>query len=67
MQKRKKVTNPIATFLDQTQLTIQGNWFGFANVNSKALNIDIFIRQLSVLGVFSTIRTDNQVGHRPEY
>jgi hypothetical protein len=32
--KRKKVTNPMATFLDQTQLTIQGNWFGFANVNS---------------------------------
>ena len=32
----------MATFLDQTQLTIQGNWFGFANVNSKALNIDIF-------------------------
>ncbi len=57
----------MATFLDQTQLTIQGNWFGFANVNSKALNIDIFIRQLSVLGVFSTIKTDNQVGHRPVY
>ncbi|GGF03575.1 hypothetical protein GCM10008027_30690 [Pseudoalteromonas gelatinilytica] len=61
------MTNPMATFLDQTQLTIQGNWFGFANVNSKALNIDIFIRQLSVLGVFSTIRTDNQVGHQPVY
>jgi len=30
----------MATFFDQTQLTIQGNWFGFVNVNSpKSYNI----------------------------
>ena len=57
----------MATFLDQTQLTIQGNWFGFANVNSKALNIDIFYTPVKRSRRFSTIRTDNQVGHRPEY
>ncbi len=61
------MTNPMATFLDQTQLTIQGNWFGFAGVNSKTLIKEVFIHRLSALDLFSTTKTDNQVGRLPVY